>query len=397
MNGVKANNPSPAFPRPAPSRRAGGNSEGMPESAVRNLYFHIPFCAKLCPYCSFYVDTHFKNKSTRFLETLLREVERRGASFSIKPRTLYFGGGTPSSLSLSQLERLLSGLRDCLDLSELREWTFEVNPATVSPEKARLLHALGVNRVSMGVQSWDDAILKTLGRIHTARQAVETFAILQESGFDNINLDLMFAVPGQTRDQWRATLEKTIALHPAHISAYCLTYEEDTEFFKKLQAGELAQDTGWDADLFEMTMDLLCEAGYAQYEVSNYALPGLESQHNSACWQGDDYLGFGPSAFSTQGGCRWQNIADTATYVDRMLADESAVIFEEQVSPQTRLGERIAFSLRTRQGVELSLLEPWRGELKVFFALGLIETTGTRITLTRKGKMLADSVAEIFV
>jgi oxygen-independent coproporphyrinogen-3 oxidase len=364
---------------------------------VRHLYFHIPFCAKLCPYCSFYVDTHFKNKSQRFLDALLSEVDAMRARFEIRPRTIYFGGGTPSSLSLSQLAHLLDGLRERLDSSDLSEWTFEVNPATVSQDKARLLRDLGVNRVSMGVQSWDDAILRSLGRIHTGAQALETLDILRGAGFENINLDLMFSVPGQTREQWRETLEKTITLHPGHISSYCLTYEEDTEFFRKLQTGEMAQDENLDADLFEMTMDTLGEAGYAQYEISNYALPGRESRHNCAYWNGEDYLGFGPGAFSTHGSKRWQNIPDSAAYTEQTMTGKSTVSFEEQISEQTRLGERIAFSLRTGQGVEAPVLLPWRREMDEFFTLGLLRAEGDRVTLTRRGKMLADSVAEIFV
>lgn len=366
-------------------------------SAIRHLYFHIPFCAKLCPYCSFYVDTHFKNKSQRFLDSILREVDTMRGRFDIRPRTIYFGGGTPSSLSLSQLQYLFAGLRERLDLSDLDEWTFEVNPATVSPDKARLLRELGVNRVSMGVQSWDDPILKSLGRIHTGAQAEQTLGILRDAGFDNLSLDLMFSVPGQTRVQWSDTLKKTVAMHPEHISSYCLTYEEDTEFFRKLKTGEMAQDEDLDADLFEMTMDTLGEAGYVQYEISNYALPGRESRHNFAYWRGDDYLGFGPGAFSTHGSKRWQNIADGVAYTERMMVGEPAVSFEEEISAQTRLGERIAFSLRTDQGVETGLLQPWGNQVEEFLAIGLLRTDGERLVLTRRGKMLADSVAEIFV
>ena len=364
---------------------------------IRHLYFHIPFCAKLCPYCSFYVDTHFKNKSPRFLDAILREVETQGARFEVQPETIYFGGGTPSSLSMSQLESLLTRLRERLDLTRLSEWTFEINPATVSLEKARLLRSLGVTRISMGVQSWDDAILKTLGRIHTGDQAERTFDILRSAGFDNISIDLMFAVPGQTREQWRATLDKTIALAPEHISAYCLTYEEDTAFFEKLNAREFSQDENRDADLFELAMDLLGAAGYAQYEISNYALPGRESLHNFAYWLASDYLGFGPSAFSTVGECRWQNVPDTAGYTARMLEDASPVSFEEPVKPSTRTGERIAFSLRTNRGVPRELLAPWQSEVDEFRALGFLQNEGDSVVLTRKGKLMADTVAEVFV
>ncbi|MEI8342889.1 MAG: coproporphyrinogen III oxidase family protein, partial [Verrucomicrobiota bacterium] len=178
---------------------------------------------------------------------------------------------------------------------------------------------------------------------------------------------------------------------------YCLTYEEDTEFFNKLKNGEMIQDDNRDADLFEMTMDVLGEAGYAQYEISNYALPGRESRHNLAYWNGDDYLGFGPGAFSTLGGKRWQNIPDSAAYTDRMLNGENTVSFEEEITERIRLGERIAFSLRTDRGVETSVLQPWREQIAEFLSIGLLRENGDRILLTRKGRLLADSVAEIFV
>src|SRR5450432_4125172 len=280
-----------------PAKKLGVHCESALKEThmVRHLYFHIPFCAKLCPYCSFYVDTHFKNKSRQFLDAILREVETQSVRFAIQPHTIYFGGGTPSALSISQLEFLLTRLREQIDLTLLMEWTFEINPATVSLEKAELLRALGVTRISMGAQSWDDAILKTLGRIHTSAQAERTFDILRAAGFDNINLDLMFAIPGQTREQWRASLNRTIALQPEHVSAYSLTYEEDTEFFRKLKAEEFSQDENWDADLFEIAMDTLGAAGFEQYEVSNYAQPRRESEHNLAYWNASDYLGFGPS------------------------------------------------------------------------------------------------------
>lgn len=372
-----------------------GNANGESIS-IRHLYFHVPFCAKLCPYCSFYVDTHFKNKSARFLDALLCEVKMRAGRHSIAPLTIYFGGGTPSSLSIREIESL-AALRGALDLSGLEEWTFEINPATVSPEKARALRALGVNRISMGVQSWDDGILKTLGRIHTAAQAEGTYQILREAGFENISIDLMFAVPGQTREQWAGTLAKTISLQPEHISSYCLAYEEDTEFFRKLQSREFSQDQDWDADLFEITMDTLSGAGYVQYEISNYALPGRESRHNFSYWNAADYLGFGPSAFSTVGENRWQNIADSAAYTDHALASQPAVSFEETIKPATRTAEMIAFSLRTNHGVPAALLEPWRSEVEEFHKLGFLQHDAGKVLLTRKGKLMADSVAEIFV
>ena len=364
---------------------------------IRHLYFHIPFCPRLCPYCSFYVETSMRTKNRSFLDALLAEVRARTAEHETEPESVYFGGGTPSMLSLGELEYLLTGLRQMMPMGGGREYTFEINPATVSPAKAALLRDLGVNRLSMGVQSWEDATLKTLGRAHSAAQAEETFRTLRDAGFDNINLDLMFAVPGQTREQWRATLERTIALRPEHISAYCLTYEEDTRYFNQLQAGVFRQDDERDAAMFEDTMDLLQTGGYGQYEISNYALPGRESLHNFAYWEGRDYLGFGPSAFSTVGARRWQNIADSGLYTSRMLGGAGVVSFEEQLSPQIRKGELMAFGLRTDRGIAAEAAEPWHAELEEMRGLGLIEARDGKILLTRQGKMLADSVAETFM
>jgi len=364
--------------------------------AIRHLYFHIPFCPKLCPYCCFYVETGAKNKTTAFLDALLREVDAAKASYDVRPETIYFGGGTPSALTVEQLEYLLGGLRDRLDLSALREWTFEVNPATVRPEKARVLRAAGVSRISLGVQSWDDALLKTLGRVHDARQAEATFVTLREAGFDNINIDLMFAVPGQTLAQWQATLAKTIALRSEHVSSYCLTYEEDTAYFRQLQLGTFRQDDDRDADLFELTIDTLTGAGFDHYEISNYARPGFESVHNFAYWRGIDYLGFGPSAFSTVGLRRWQAIPDTAEYTRRIGAGESVVSFTEELSPATRAGEIAAFAVRTREGIATSELARWP-EVQEFRELGFLEDRGPRTVLTRRGKLMADAVAEAFV
>ncbi len=333
----------------------------------------------------------------RFLDALLLELERESGKRLLQPRTIFFGGGTPSALSASQLEYLLTGIRERLDLSALSEWTLEMNPATVSMSKARLLRALGVNRISMGVQSWDPALLSVLGRVHTAAQAERSYEILREAGFDNINLDLMFAVPTQTLAQWEATLEKTIALGPEHISAYCLTYEEDTAFFERFSSGLYAQNKDWDADLFEATLDRLEAVGYDGYEISNHARPGRECFHNLAYWEGADYLGLGPSAFSTCGAERWQNVADVQAYTSRIFAGESAIGFREEVDASTHLAERIAFGLRTNRGVALDLLGPWQSVVDEYLSEGFFTHDGARIRLTRKGKLVADTLAEAFV
>ena len=364
---------------------------------VRHLYFHIPFCPKLCPYCSFFVETGAKNKNTAFIEALLADLRRACCDYDIRPKTIYFGGGTPSALLESQLDLLLSGLRKTLDFSEFEEFSLEANPATVKPSKARLLQAHGVTRVSLGVQSWDDDLLKTLGRVHTAATAERTYHTLREAGIPAVNLDLMFSVPGQTESQWHATLTRTIALAPNHISTYCLTYEEDTEYFRKLTGGTFVQDIELDAQLFEHTMDTLASAGFAQYELSNHARPGCESRHNRAYWLGADYLGFGPGAFSTVGANRWETIRDTAEYTRRALAEESTASFRETLTAEQRVGEIAAFRIRMSEGIPRTELAQWSDKIAEFENLGLLESLGANLRLSRRGKLLADSVAEIFV
>jgi len=356
---------------------------------VRHLYVHIPFCPKVCPYCSFYKEAGDRNKTKAFLDAILAEAAA-GAD-GLRPETVFFGGGTPTALSTSQLDFLISGLRDRVDFSAVREFTIEMNPATVSLEKAGALLKLGVNRVSMGVQSWDERLLRTLGRVHTGLQAERSYRILREAGVPNINLDLIFGIPGQSEHQWEETLRKTIDLAPDHISAYCLTYEEDTEFFTKFSRGEYAPEEGRDAEFFEMAMDTLSAAGFCQYEISNYAQQGRECLHNLAYWRGDDYAGFGPSAFTTRLGRRWRNIAETSAYIQRIQDRLPLHDFLEEVPPSMRRAERIAFALRTSEGIAAGEADP--GRLAALASGGFVAAQDSRIVLTRKGRLLADEVA----
>src|SRR5204863_4903975 len=316
---------------------------------------------------------------------------------ALTPETIYFGGGTPTALTTSQLEFLLGGFRERLDLSSLTEWTIEANPGSVSVRKAELLHKLGVTRVSLGVQSWDDELLKLLGREHNSQQAEKSFHILRAAGFSNVNVDLMFGLPGQTIEQWKFTLEKTISLEPEHVSAYCLTYEEDTEFFLRHSRGELQQNTDADAAFFEMAMSILEDAGYEQYEISNYARPGFSSVHNRAYWSGEDYLGIGPSAFSTVGMRRWQNLADYRGYADRVLSRQSPIGSTENLNSEMKRAERIALLLRTREGISAALLNDRQQTIEEFVDLSLLRQSNGNFVLTQKGKSLADSVAEAFL
>jgi oxygen-independent coproporphyrinogen-3 oxidase len=371
--------------------------EAYATTPIRHIYVHIPFCARICPYCAFYKDLLDRSQTQRFCQAVLRELEWHAKSQNLSPLTIYFGGGTPTALSISQLEMLLRGFHEQLDLSYLVEWTFEANPGSVSSRKAELLGRFGVNRISLGVQSWDDRLLKLLGREHNARQAAESLQILRAAGFANINIDLMFALPGQTCPQWQATLGKTISLQPEHISTYCLTYEGDTEFFRRHSRGEFQSDSDVEGQLFEKTMSILQAAGYEHYEISNYARTGFASVHNQAYWASKDYLGIGPSAFSTIGMQRWQNVCNYREYSDRVFDCRSVIASSEHLTSAAKRAEKIALSLRTRDGVPAKFLDSFRDEVREFVRLGLLQKSNGSFILTRAGKLLADSVAEEFV
>jgi oxygen-independent coproporphyrinogen-3 oxidase len=388
----------------AGSRAYAGYAPATIRRHVRQIYVHIPFCARICPYCAFYKDLLDRSQTSRFCEALLRELEldesrrRTGDRHSLlRPSTIYFGGGTPTALNIAQLELLLRGFHERLELSQLVEWTIEANPGSVSARKAALLKKFGVNRISLGVQSWDDELLKLLGREHNAPQAKESFRILRDAGFTNVNVDLMFGLPGQTIDQWRATLEKTIALEPEHVSTYCLTYEEDTEFFLRHARGEFRQDSDIDAEFFEMKIGILEDAGYRHYEISNYARPGFESVHNRAYWLGKDYLGIGPSAVSTIGMQRWQNVCDYRAYINRLLSGESTRTTSENLTHEMKRTERIALGLRTRDGISASELTDFAQETDELIGLQLLRKSNGNFVLTRRGKSLADSITEAFL
>ena len=362
---------------------------------IRHVYVHIPFCARICPYCAFYKELLDRSQTQRFCEAILRELQgaTAGSAQRILPHTVYFGGGTPTALTTSQLDYLLTGFRDTLDMSELVEWTMEANPGSVSAKKAALLQKLGITRISLGVQSWDDDLLKLLGREHNAKQANESFGIFRRAGFGNINVDLMFGLPGQTIDQWRETLEKTVALEPDHISTYCLTYEEDTEFFLRHSRGEFRQDSDADAEFLDAAMSMLEAAGFEHYEISNYARPGFRSLHNHAYWSGADYLGIGPSAFSTIGLTRRQNVSNFREYSDAVLSGKTPTRSVENLTEEMKRAERIALGLRTDTGISERMLDSFETETREFVRLGLLQKAKDHFVLTRAGKAVADSVA----
>jgi oxygen-independent coproporphyrinogen-3 oxidase len=369
----------------------GGEDAAATSKAAKHLYLHIPFCLQICPYCSFYKDLAGPGKADSLVEAVIREAELFGNRCA--PRTVFIGGGTPTALSVTQLERLFAGLQRHLDLTNTEEFTIEMNPATVTARKAELLRGFGVNRVSMGVQSWDPDLLKVLGRVHDADQVRRSFAILRETGFDNLNLDLIYGVPGQSLAQWEDSIRQTVALGPEHISAYCLTYEEDTEYFERMTRGEFREDVESDAGFFERGVEMLSAAGYGQYEISNYARPGRECRHNLAYWEGADYLGLGPSAWSTIGERRWQNVPDTAAYVQAVQAGVRPLRNEESLPATTREAEKIAFGLRMNAGIDPARLAERHDLITGLREEGLLEDHGPRVRLTPRGRLLADEIA----
>jgi len=366
-------------------------TENSVAHTAHHLYIHIPFCLQICPYCSFYKDIAGPGKADPLVEAVIREAELFGNRCA--PRTVFIGGGTPTALSVTQLERLFDGLQRHLDFTDTDEFTIEMNPATVTARKAELLRGFGVNRVSMGVQSWDPHLLKLLGRVHDADQVRRSFAILREAGFDNLNLDLIYGIPGQSLGEWEESIRQTVDLQPEHISAYCLTYEEDTEFFERLTRGEFREDAESDAGFFERGMEMLSAAGYGQYEISNHARPGRECRHNLAYWEGADYLGLGPSAWSTIGERRWQNAPDTAAYVQAVQAGVRPLRNEEILPAATREAEKIAFGLRMNAGIDPARLAERHELITGLREEGLLEDHGPRVRLTPRGRLLADEIA----
>ena len=366
--------------------------------AVRHLYVHTPFCAKICPYCAFYVHQGGVADQREFVAALREEWRRARDEFPLALETVYFGGGTPSLLPAKLFAELAWLIHEGeTRTSQLAEFTIEVNPATVTDEKAAAWRAAGVNRISLGAQSFDATLLKTLGRQHAPDDIPATVELLRAHGFDNINLDLMFALPGQSEGQWDETLRAALACTPQHISAYALTYEEDTPFFEKLSSGAWRQDEQREIAMFERTRDLLGAAGFLDYEISNFALPGFESRHNLAYWRGADYLGLGPSACSTIGDLRWRNVPDTKVYAERISLGESVRGEMETLDAAIRAKERIMFGLRMREGVARDQFAALDRRLNELEDLGLAFIRDGRVCLTPRGKLVADSVAGMFV
>ena len=339
----------------------------------------------------------------RYVEAVIAEAWLRLDELHDEPvKTLYLGGGTPSQLPLPLLERLIDGLKTVLDLSGVDEFTVEANPDDVSPRWCAALAALGVNRVSMGVQSFQDEILQFIGRHHTASQAVDAVGNLHSAGIDNISIDLIFGLPGQTVASWARSVEQAVALAPQHISAYGLTYEEGTRLWHQRERGEVDEVPEDDClEMYRILVETLAAAGFEHYEISNFALPGYHSRHNSSYWTGTPYLGLGAAAHSYDGMVRSYNPCDLREYIDRIMAGEKACE-QEVLSRQERYDECVMLGLRTSRGVDAERLrhdfgdEAWHhftNEARSHIAAGHLDvTTDGRYVLTRDGIMLSDAI-----
>ena len=386
---------------------------------VTSLYIHVPFCSQKCEYCAFFSEASSGELINRYVAALIRELELVAAD--LRPNTIFFGGGTPSILNLRQWEDILRAM-ERLNLLGATEFTIESNPATVSLDKSKLLCDFGVNRISMGVQSLDEKLLDRLGRVHSREMVFKSFNTLRQAGFDNINVDLMFGIPGQTMDIWRATLDEAIALGSEHLSSYEVIYEEDTPLFHQLQAGEFEVNEELACAMFDELVDRSAAAGFQQYEIANFArpqrvgaptaaklasqIPGLACQHNVNYWRGGSFYGLGPSATGYVRGVRTKNWANTQLYCEQLEQGKRAIESREELPPLRRAGEIAAFGLRMNAGwpfadfqrvTGFDLREHWRTEIQQVEQRGWGRAEADRFQLTRPGLRFADSVAELFL
>lgn len=368
---------------------------------MAGVYVHIPFCKRKCIYCDFY-SIASSRLSDRYVKAVGMEAQLRGQEIAGMPvNTLYIGGGTPSVLSFEQLSVLIEGLRTAIDLSHVEEFTVEVNPDDVTHEFAEQLLKLGVNRVSMGVQSLVDEELVFLNRRHDAKEAMKAYCDLQSAGFNNISIDLIYGIPGQTLDTWKYTLEKALSLQAKHVSCYNLSYEEGTMLHKLRETGRVTEcDDNTCVEMYDMLVDMLDGAGYEHYEISNFAMPGFYSRHNSGYWDKTPYLGLGASAHSYDGNMRRYNPDNVKLYVES-LENDVVVCVGEQESVDEKYDEDVMLRLRTSRGIDSEWIESIYGKaysdyfvnaIRSFVDSGLVIKDGSRYRLSRNGVMLSDMI-----
>jgi oxygen-independent coproporphyrinogen-3 oxidase len=380
----------------------------MPTTGSQPLYVyaHVPFCASKCVYCDFYVTLAKYGGQEAYLQALLREWQLRSDFLKTSSslwhlETLYMGGGTPSLLTASAYESLFQAMSGCLALPSTAEITLEANPNAMASTPADYL-SVGFNRVSVGVQSFQDGELKKLSRIHTADAAFEFIEKLSEQGFQNISLDLMYGIPGQTLNSWSDTLTRALALPIQHLSLYGLKVEEATPLARLVQTGAYPlPDEEMTVSMYEMACQVLAENGFHRYEFSNFARPGFESRHNLRYWDFEDWLALGPSAHGLWQGVRYENAADLAQYLNDPLGGSS-----ETLSPQVQLENALIFGLRKTEGVsiraiearfQVSLAERYAGPLQRYVDQGFLVWNSHTLRLTERGVPVSNAILAVFL
>ena len=366
-----------------------------------SLYLHVPFCLRKCPYCGFYSTVYSEQLANEYLDALHLEAAGYHHAFDNQViDTVYWGGGTPTVLSLEQMQRLIGVIRDHFLVARDAEWTIEANPNSVSLPQLVSLREAGVNRLSLGIQSFNDKILKALGRLHSAAEAAAAFRHARKAGFSNIGVDLIYGVPGQTTEEWNKTLDETIGLQPEHVSAYSLSLDEGSRFMDEAMAGRFAlSEDDQVASLYEHAVEKLGRAGYHRYEVSNFSLPGYACRHNVNYWARGEYLGLGPAAWSFVNQKRYHAVADVREYVARLKTGRSVIEGEEVTNSRQAANETIMLSLRTTAGLDLvrfgkdfgkAALTQLEHQAALLKQQGLLETDEGRIMLTERGLLIAN-------
>ena len=391
-----------------------------------SLYVHVPFCKTKCPYCDFNTYQGIEHLIGPYLDALTTELQLWGHVLQ-RPlvNTVFFGGGTPSYLPAGSIDRMLETIRRAFNLNPDAEITVEANPGDLDLEACRRLIAHGVNRLSIGVQSLDDGLLALLGRRHSAEQAICAFQTAQEAGFSNVNLDLMYGLPGQTLTQWETTLQRLLGSCPNHISLYCLTLEEGTPLHRWVQQGKYPEpDPDLAADMYQGARRLLGDAGYRHYEISNWALPGLDCRHNMVYWLNLPYLGVGPGAHSRLGSFRFWEVDSPVAYIaavkqwketgpgpfdrldDQLLRTVFPVANQEYIDSDTACAETMFLQLRLLDGMDLQqasasvgtdLEEKYQAEIKELIELGLLQQHGSNLRLASSAYLIANQVFTRFV
>ena len=368
---------------------------------MAGIYIHIPFCKQRCRYCSFFSSTN-EEKKREYVDALCEELRMRKNYIESNVDTIYIGGGTPSTLQKEDFEKIFSTIKENFNVKDGAEITLEANPDDLSRDYLTMLRSLPFNRLSMGVQSFDDALLKKLGRRHDSARAKEAFSNARAAGFDNISIDLMFALPDSTPESWSNDLKNAIELCPEHISAYNLTYEEGTALYKAMQSGSIVPlDEDENLQQFTMLIEALEAAGYCHYEISNFARPGRESRHNSSYWHNVPYLGCGAAAHSYDGVSRQWNVADIALYIRGIK--EGAPDYEiEELTESERYNDAVLTRLRTRDGLPLDWFKENFQEKYIKYMLNaaaehiergtLTRTSNDSIRLTKKGIFISDAI-----